>query len=116
VRGNRTNHLAVLGERSRKLRILKKQKTSGRYQFLENSNLLYHYTTMARLPTRKLGKNGPEVSAIGFGAMGLSYSYGRTDAEEERFKVLDRALALGATFWDSSDVCWYFVPQLISRT
>ena len=60
---------------------------------------------MAQFPTRTLGKNGPNVSAIGFGAMGLSYSYGKTEGEEERFKVLDRALELGATFWDSSDVC-----------
>lgn len=54
---------------------------------------------------RQLGNNGPLVPALGFGCMGLSYSYGPVGDDESRFKVLDRALELGATFWDSSDVC-----------
>ncbi len=33
-------------------------------------------TPPASLPTRKLGKDGPEVTAIGFGLMGLSVGYG----------------------------------------
>ncbi|KAF2111439.1 NADP-dependent oxidoreductase domain-containing protein [Lophiotrema nucula] len=59
---------------------------------------------MTTLPKRRLGKNGPEVAAIGFGAMGLSGSYGKPDENDTRFAVLDRALELGSTFWDSSDV------------
>ncbi|KAH6673036.1 NADP-dependent oxidoreductase domain-containing protein [Halenospora varia] len=59
---------------------------------------------MPKMPLRQLGKNGPMVSALGFGAMGLSSSYGKPDSNEERFKVLDRALELGCTFWDTSDV------------
>ena len=39
------------------------------------------------------------------GAMGLSSGYGSVGSNEERFKVLDRALELGSTFWDTSDVC-----------
>jgi aryl-alcohol dehydrogenase-like predicted oxidoreductase len=57
-----------------------------------------------KLPTRKLGKNGPEVVALGFGLMGLSAFYGQPQADEERFKVLDRALELGETNWDSADM------------
>ncbi|KAI4098888.1 MAG: hypothetical protein L6R37_006251 [Teloschistes peruensis] len=57
-----------------------------------------------KLPTRQLGKNGPQVVALGFGAMGLSAAYGATEPDEERFKVLDRANSLGATFWDSADI------------
>jgi len=57
-----------------------------------------------QLPTRKLGKNGPEVTALGFGLMGLSAFYGAPESDEARFKVLDRALELGETFWDSADV------------
>lgn len=56
---------------------------------------------------RQLGKNGPMVSALGFGAMGLSSSYGNTDENPERFKVLDRALELGSSFWDTSDICLF---------
>jgi len=60
---------------------------------------------MAQLPKRQLGKDGQMVSAIGFGAMGLSSAYGKVDSDEERFKVLDHAMEVGSTFWDSSDVC-----------
>ncbi|KAL8949881.1 MAG: hypothetical protein Q9222_004038 [Ikaeria aurantiellina] len=58
----------------------------------------------AKLPTRQLGKNGPQVTALGFGAMGLSAFYGAHDTDEERFKVLDRAYELGVTNWDSADI------------
>ncbi|TVY51804.1 Aldo-keto reductase yakc [NADP(+)] [Lachnellula cervina] len=57
-----------------------------------------------QLPTRKLGKNGPEIVAEGFGLMGLSAFYGKPEPDEERFKVLDRALELGQTNWDSADM------------
>lgn len=65
----------------------------------------------AQLPTRKLGKNGPEVNALGFGTMGLSAFYGEPEADEERFKVLDRAYELGQTFWDSADA--YLVSRIL---
>ena len=58
----------------------------------------------ATLPTRPLGRNGPPVTALGFGAMGLSAFYGSTASDEERFKVLDRAYELGETNWDSADI------------
>ncbi|KAI4242263.1 MAG: hypothetical protein L6R40_004134 [Gallowayella cf. fulva] len=58
----------------------------------------------AKLPTRPLGKNGPQVTALGFGAMGLSAFYGAPASDEERFKVLDRAYELGETNWDSADM------------
>ena len=56
------------------------------------------------MPTRQLGKNGPKVSAIGFGAMGLSAAYGTPPPDEERFKVLDRVIELGSTYIDSADI------------
>ncbi|KAF7931127.1 uncharacterized protein EAE97_009336 [Botrytis byssoidea] len=59
---------------------------------------------MPRLPTRKLGRYGPEVVAQGFGTMGLSAFYGSTESDEERFKVLDRAYELGQTNWDTADM------------
>ncbi|KAI2784511.1 putative aldo-keto reductase [Daldinia loculata] len=54
---------------------------------------------------RHLGKNGPLVPALGLGLMGASYSvYGKELDDEERFKLLDRALELGETFWDTADL------------
>lgn len=58
----------------------------------------------SKLPTKALGRNGPLVSTLGFGAMGLSASYGFGGSDEDRFKVLDRAYELGSTFWDTADV------------
>ncbi|EED12136.1 aldo/keto reductase, putative [Talaromyces stipitatus ATCC 10500] len=56
------------------------------------------------IPTRKLGKDGPDVPAIGFGLMGMTGIYGTAPSEEERFKILDRAAEIGATFWDTADI------------
>ena len=58
----------------------------------------------AQLPTRQLGKDGPHVTALGFGAMGLSAFYGKTESDEERLKFLDRVYELGETNWDSADM------------
>jgi len=58
----------------------------------------------AQLPTRQLGKNGPQVTAIGYGAMGLSIAYGEVGSEEERLKFLDQLYESGCHFWDTADV------------
>ncbi|KAK9245374.1 NADP-dependent oxidoreductase domain-containing protein [Lipomyces tetrasporus] len=44
------------------------------------------------------------VPALGFGVKGLSAWYGKTDDDETRFKVLDRAYELGMTLWDTADI------------
>ncbi|KAL4902681.1 hypothetical protein BDW74DRAFT_158313 [Aspergillus multicolor] len=54
------------------------------------------------LPTRPLGKDGPQVPRLGFGTMGLSAFYGPTKPDEERLAVLDKAYELGETFWDTA--------------
>ncbi len=53
--------------------------------------------------TRTLGPNGPEVSAIGLGCMGMSAFYGTADESEARATIA-RALDLGCNFLDTSDM------------
>lgn len=52
---------------------------------------------------RKLGKDGPSVSAMGFGLMTIAGAHGDRPSEEEQFQILDRAAELGTTFWDTSE-------------
>ncbi len=54
-------------------------------------------------PTRTLGRNGPAVSTLGLGCMGMSAFYGGRD-EAESLRTLARAVELGVTFFDSADV------------
>ena len=53
---------------------------------------------------RKLGRGGLEVSAIGFGAMGMSQSYGPAGPREEMIGVLRAAVERGVTFFDTAEV------------
>jgi aryl-alcohol dehydrogenase-like predicted oxidoreductase len=56
------------------------------------------------LPEHKLGKHGPKITAMGYGAMGLSFGYGPPKPDEERFAVLDKCYQEGLLFWDSADM------------
>ncbi len=55
------------------------------------------------MKTRQLGRHGPQVSAIGFGCMVISGSYGTPD-EGDGIRAIHRALELGVTFFDTADV------------
>jgi len=56
------------------------------------------------MQTRRLGKGGPEVSAIGFGCMGLSYAYGPATDRETATALLRGAVERGVTFFDTAEV------------
>jgi aryl-alcohol dehydrogenase-like predicted oxidoreductase len=53
---------------------------------------------------RKLGKSGLEVSAIGLGAMGMSFSYGPAKDKQEMITLLRAAVDRGITFFDTAEV------------
>ncbi|MFJ5333700.1 aldo/keto reductase [Pectobacterium sp. CHL-2024] len=53
---------------------------------------------------RKLGANGPQVSAIGLGCMGMSDFYSTAQDEKESIATLHRTLELGVTLLDTADM------------
>jgi aryl-alcohol dehydrogenase-like predicted oxidoreductase len=64
---------------------------------------------------RKLGKTGPEVSAIGLGCMSLSGVYGTTD-DAAGVRLIHRAIDLGVDHFDSSDMYgWGQNEELLGR-
>jgi len=53
---------------------------------------------------RKLGKSNLEVSAVGFGCMGLNSSYGHPLSKEDAIKLIRDAANRGVTFFDTAEV------------
>ena len=53
---------------------------------------------------RILGTNGLEVSALGFGCMGISQSYGRPLSREDGIAIIRTAVDSGVTFFDTAEV------------
>jgi aryl-alcohol dehydrogenase-like predicted oxidoreductase len=64
------------------------------------------------MKTRSLGKNGPTVSALGLGCMGMSEFYGPGN-EAESIATIHRALDLGITYLDTADVYGPFTNEAL---
>lgn len=61
--------------------------------------------------TRKLGRSGLEVSAIGLGCMGLSFGYGPAIDRQDAIALIRAAHARGVTFFDTAEVYGPFVNE-----
>src|SRR5450631_4506883 len=60
---------------------------------------------------RKLGKNNLEVSALGLGCMGMSFSYGPPKDKQEMTSLLRAAVERGITFFDTAEVYGPFLNE-----
>src|SRR6267378_2723305 len=60
---------------------------------------------------RKLGKSNLEVSAIGLGCMGMSFSYGPPKDKQEMIALLRAAVDRGITFFDTAEVYGPFINE-----
>jgi len=60
---------------------------------------------------RKLGKSGLEVSALGFGCMGMSFGYGPAGDKQEMISLIRSAVDRGVTFFDTAEVYGPFTNE-----
>src|ERR1700754_3284156 len=65
------------------------------------------------MQSRKLGTQGLEVSALGLGCMGLSMAYGAALPEAAAIKVIERAVELGVTFFDTAEMYGPFTNEVL---
>jgi aryl-alcohol dehydrogenase-like predicted oxidoreductase len=60
---------------------------------------------------RRLGSSGPEVSALGFGCMGLSFGYGPALERQSAISLIRDAVESGVTFFDTAEVYGPFTNE-----
>jgi aryl-alcohol dehydrogenase-like predicted oxidoreductase len=60
---------------------------------------------------RTLGRSGPEVSALGFGCMGISFGYGPAASREEGLAIIRAAVDGGVTFFDTAEAYGPFLNE-----
>src|SRR5512136_2463686 len=60
---------------------------------------------------RKLGKSGLEVSALGFGCMGLSFGYGPAVDKQHGVSLIRSAVERGVTFFDTAEAYGPFANE-----
>ncbi len=63
------------------------------------------------MKTRQLGSNGLEVSAIGFGCMGISQSYGTPLSKQDGITLIRAAVERGVTFFDTAELYGPFANE-----
>ena len=63
------------------------------------------------MKTRKLGQSGLEVSAIGFGCMGINFGYGQSLDKQQGIALIRTAVERGVTFFDTAEVYGPFTNE-----
>jgi len=63
------------------------------------------------MKSRKLGKSGLEVSAIGFGCMGLTFAYGPAMEKQAAIALIRAAVECGVTFFDTAEAYGPFANE-----
>jgi len=87
-----------------------------RLSFAPEDNGIIGKTSTARrkektMETRTLGRDGLEVSALGLGCMGMSFSYGPPKDRQEMISLLRTAVERGITFFDTAEVYGPFINE-----
>src|SRR5260221_3209683 len=70
-----------------------------------------HDNDIKKMQKRKLGNSNLEVSAIGLGCMGMSFSYGPPADRQEMISLLRTAVERGVTFFDTAEVYGPFTNE-----
>jgi len=68
-------------------------------------------TAIQTMQKRKLGNSGLEVSAMGFGCMGMSFGFGPAGEKNAMIAVLRAAVEQGVTFFDTAEIYGPFVNE-----
>lgn len=66
---------------------------------------------MNTIQKRKLGNSGLEVSALGLGCMGMSWSYGEAKEKTEMINLIRSSVERGVTFFDTAEVYGPFTNE-----
>src|SRR5213080_3999396 len=88
----------------------KKAKTLVCLVTFSRANLRSELRSLS-MKKRKLGKSGLEVSAIGLGCMGMSFSYGPPKDKKEMIALIRAAVERGVTFFDTAEVYGPFTNE-----
>src|SRR6476619_3684866 len=77
--------------------------------FAGPSKVAHHFflnrTQGEAMQKRLMGKSGLEVSALGFGCMGISFGYGPATNRQEGIGIIRAAVDGGVTFFDTAEAC-----------
>ena len=65
------------------------------------------------MQTRKLGNSHLEVSALGLGCMGMSFSYGAPKDDNEMISLMHKAVDMGVNFFDTAEVYGPFTNEIL---